>query len=201
MQCIVNDEDVGKLKKKDKTISFVLEKHGNPPNWNRDPGFVSLSRIILEQQVSLESANAHFKKLDDYVKSFSPKELLRLTDVEMRECQISRQKASYLRALANAIIDNQLNLVDLGDMDEDAIRKELMAIKGIGKWTSDIYLMFCLQRKDIFPLGDIAVVKSVKELYRIESREDVLAVSETWIPFRSLGSFCMWNYYLKSRNR
>lgn len=201
MRCIVNDEDIGKLKKKDKTISFVIEKHGNPPNWKRDPGFISLSRIILEQQVSLESAYAHFKKLDDYVKSFSPKELLNLTDVEMRECQISRQKASYLRALANAIIDNQLNLVDLGDMDEDVIRKELMAIKGIGKWTSDVYLMFCLQRKDIFPLGDIAVVKSVKELYRIESREDVLAVSETWIPFRSLGSFCMWNYYLKSRNR
>jgi len=85
-------------------------------------------------------------------------------------------------------------------MEEDAIRKDLMAIKGIGKWTSDIYLMFCLQRKDIFPIGDIAVVKTVKELYKIEGREDILAVSEKWIPFRSLGSYCMWNYYLKSRH-
>jgi len=201
MQGIVNDEDIGRLKKKDKTISFALEKHGIPPNWQRDPGFVSLCRIILEQQVSLESANAHFRKLDDYVKSFSPRELLKLTDVEMRECQISRQKASYLRALANAVIDNQLNLDDLGDMDDDAIRKDLTAIKGIGKWSSDIYLMFCLQRKDIFPLGDIAVVKTVKELYKIERSEDILAVSDKWIPFRSLGSYCMWNYYLKSRNR
>ena len=200
MQGIVNDEDIGKLKKKDKTISFAIEKHGIPPNWKRDPGFVSLSRIILEQQVSLESANAHFMKLNDYVKSFSPKELLRLTDIEMRECQISRQKASYLRTLANAIIDNYLNLDDLAVMEEDAIRKDLMAIKGIGKWTSDIYLMFCLQRKDIFPIGDIAVVKTVKELYKIEGREDILAVSEKWIPFRSLGSYCMWNYYLKSRH-
>ncbi len=201
MQSIVNEEDIGKLKKKDKTIAFAIVKHGIPPNWKRDPGFVSLSRIILEQQISLESANAHFKKLNDYLKSFSPKEILKLTDAEMRDCQISRQKSSYLRALAKAIIDNQLNLDDLDDMDEEAIRKDLMAIKGIGKWTSDIYLMFCLQRKDIFPIGDIAVVNTVKELYKIESREEILAVTEKWIPFRSLGSYCMWNYYLKSRNR
>jgi DNA-3-methyladenine glycosylase II len=104
-------------------------------------------------------------------------------------------KSSYLRALAKAIIDHQLNLDNLDDMDEEAIRKDLMAIKGIGKWTSDIYLMFCLQRKDIFPIGDIAVVNTVKELYKIESREDILAVTEKWIPFRS-GIMCMWNYYL-----
>ncbi len=201
MQCVVNDEDIGKLKRKDKTIAFAIEKHGIPPNWRRDPGFVSLSRIILEQQISLESANAHFKKLNDYVKSFSPGEILKLTDTEMRECQISRQKTSYLRALANAIIDKHLNLDDFEEMDEESIRQDLMAIKGIGRWTSDIYLMFCLQRKDIFPIGDIAVVNTIKELYKIESREDVLAVSENWIPFRTLASYCMWNYYLKSRNR
>ncbi|MHC1698585.1 MAG: DNA-3-methyladenine glycosylase [Geobacteraceae bacterium] len=201
MPGIVNDQDIGKLKKKDRRISFAIEKHGIPPNWKRDPGFVSLSRVILEQQVSLESANAHFKKLNDYLKSFSPEEIVKLTDGEMRECQISRQKASYLRTLAKAIIDNHLNLDDFAAMDEDAIRKDLMAIRGIGKWTSDIYLMFCLQRKDIFPLGDIAVVKTVKELYKIESSEEILAVSEKWRPFRSLGSYCMWNYYLKSRNR
>lgn len=201
MQYIVNDKDIGELKRKDKTIAFAMEKHGIPPNWRRDPGFVSLSRIILEQQISLESANAHFRKLNDYVKSFSPEEILKLTDAEMRECQISRQKASYLRALANAIIYNHLNLEAFEEMDEEAIRQDLTAIRGIGRWTSDIYLMFCLQRKDIFPIGDIAVVNTVKELYKIESREDILAVSEKWIPFRTLASFCMWNYYLKGRNR
>lgn len=201
MRGIVNDEDIGKLKHKDKTISLAIEKYGIPPNWKREPGFVSLCRIILEQQVSLESANAHFNKLNDYLKSFSPREISKLTCEEMRECQISRQKSSYLRALANAVLDRHLNLDDLADMDDAAVRENLMAIKGVGKWTSDIYLMFCLQRKDIFPLEDIAVAKTVKELYRIESREDILKVSEKWIPIRSLGSYCMWNYYLKSRNR
>lgn len=201
MRGIVNDEDIGKLKHKDKTISLAIEKYGIPPNWKREPGFVSLCRIILEQQVSLESANAHFNKLNDYLKSFSPGEISKLTCEEMRECQISRQKSSYLRALANAVLDRHLNLDDLADMDDAAVRENLMAIKGVGKWTSDIYLMFCLQRKDIFPLEDIAVAKTVKELYRIESREDILKVSEKWIPIRSLGSYCMWNYYLKSRNR
>jgi len=201
MRCIVNDEDVRKLKKKDKTIALALEKHGTPPNWKREPGFVSLCRIILEQQVSLESANAHFNKLNDYVESFSPGEIVKLSSEEMRECQISRQKSVYLRALADAVIDGRLDLDALADREDDAVRKKLMAIKGIGTWTSDIYLMFCLQRRDIFPLEDIAVAKTVKELYGIESRADILAVSEKWMPFRSLGTYCMWNYYLKSRNR
>lgn len=198
---IVNDEDVGKLRKKDKTISLVIEKHGIPPDWKREPGFVSLSRIILEQQVSLESAKAHFNRLNDSLTSFVPEEILKLTDEEMRECHISRQKSSYLRALAHAVIDRHLSLDDFADMDEGAIRDTLMAIKGIGKWTSDIYLMFCLQRKDIFPVEDMAVVKAVKELYKCENREDILAVGEKWMPLRSLGTYCMWNYYLKSRNR
>lgn len=201
MQGIVNDGDVAKLKKKDKTISFAIEKYGVPPNWKRDPGFISLCRIILEQQVSLESANAHYKRLDAYLNSFSPNEILKLTDEEMRECQISRQKATYLRALSNAIFEKQIKLEDLGSIDEEAIRENLMAIKGIGKWTSDIYLMFCLQKKDVFPIGDIAVVKTVRELYNIETTKEVILVSDKWRPFRSLGSYCMWNYYLKSRNR
>jgi len=126
----------------------------------REPGFGSLAKIILEQQVSLASANAHFQKLNTYLDEFSPSNILKLTDEEMRSCQISRQKAKYLRALSTAITIGEIDLMQLPGLSEPEIRTQLTGIKGIGHWTTDIYLMFCLQAGDIFPIGDIAVVNT-----------------------------------------
>src|ERR1700743_1279858 len=100
---IVNEADIKKLLKRDKLFVTIHKLYGPPPGWGRDPGFVSLSKIILEQQVSLASANAHFQKLNTYVPEFSPAHILKLTDEEMRTCQISRQKAKYLRELSGAV--------------------------------------------------------------------------------------------------
>ncbi len=201
MKEIVNISDIKKLVKKDLTFSYIIEKYGNPPNWTREQGFTSLSRIILEQQVSLESANAHFKKLSLYLPKFSPEEVLKLSDEEMRACQISRQKATYLRALATAVINKSIILESFMSLDEQDIRERLANIKGIGKWTSDIYMMFCLQCKDIFPIGDIAVMKTVGELYKVNTKEEILDLAERWKPLRSLAAYCFWHYYLRSRNR
>lgn len=92
---IVNPGDIEQLLRKDELFSFIGNKYGHPPNWTRPLGFVSLSKIILEQQVSLASANAHFFKLSNYLGEFTPSNILELTDEEMRNCQISRQKAKY----------------------------------------------------------------------------------------------------------
>jgi DNA-3-methyladenine glycosylase II len=198
---IVNKADLKKLTSTHKIFSFIKDKYGIPPNWQRPEGFVSLSRIILEQQVSLASAEAHFIKLNNYLPEFSPAEILKLTDEEMRACQISRQKAKYLRALSQSVIKKEINFDELSEMDSVDVRKRLTSIKGIGNWTTDIYLMFCLQNKDILPLGDIALITTIKELTNIKSEEGIIRFTKKLKPLRSLAAYFLWYYYLKKRKR
>ena len=201
MSIIVNEKDTKALVRSDKILAAIYKKHKSPPNWSRPPGFITLSRIILEQQVSLASANAHFLMLDNYLKGFTPRNLLKLTDIEMRNCQISRQKSTYLRELSTAVLNKNLDLDTLHELDEMEIRRQLTNIKGIGHWTTDVYLMFCLQAKDIFPIGDIAIVNTMKELTPARTRDEIIAFAERWKPYRSLATYFLWHYYLIKRNR
>ena len=198
---IVNPKDISQLIKLDNIFAFIFNNYGPPPNWTRPQGFISLSKIILEQQVSLASANAHFLKLNGFLDAFIPSNILKLSDGEMRICQISRQKAIYLRALSTAIIDGVIDLGKLPKLKESEVRKQLTGIKGIGDWTADIYLMFCLQSKNIFPIGDIAIIKTVKELSEAKTKEEILILADNWKPFRSLAAYFLWHYYLSKRNK
>ncbi len=198
---IVNQKDIIQLTKGDPLFAFIYDRYGAPPNWTRPRGFVSLSKIILEQQVSLASAKAHFVKLNSNLKTFTPNNILKLSDAEMRACQVSRQKSKYLRALSVAILNGDLDLDALPKLTETEIREQLTNIKGIGQWTCDIYLMFCLQAKDVFPPGDIAVVNTLKELTHAKSKEEIILMAEKWKPLRSLASYFFWHFYLKKRNR
>ncbi len=201
MPGIVNPKDIKKLISMDKIFAALHKEHGAPPNWSRPQGFVSLCRIILEQQVSLASANAHFLKLNGYIKAFTPSHILKLSDAEMRACQISRQKAKYLRELSLAINNGTIDLDKLSSHNEKEIRRQLTAIKGIGNWTTDIYLMFCLQSKDIFPVGDIAVINTIKKLYNVHTKEDILQLAEKWKPYRSLSTYYLWHHYLSKKKK
>jgi DNA-3-methyladenine glycosylase II len=201
LQDIVTAGDVAALLDKDKVLSAIDEKFGNPPNWKREQGFVSLSKIILEQQVSLASAAAHFKRLDSYIPEFSPNEILKLSDDEWRSCHISRQKAGYLRALSRAVTSGSIVLENLEFQEESDIREKLTGIKGIGTWTADIYLLFCLQRKDILPLGDIAIITTIKKLYGVNTKEEAFILGERWKPLRSLAAYYLWHYYLSSKKQ
>lgn len=200
-QSIVHDQDTEYLISCDPIFAHIFNTFGIPPDWNRPQGFVSLCRIILEQQVSLASANAHYLKLNSYLPSFSPEEMIKLTDEEMRSCQISRQKATYLHALSTSILNSDLDLDGLQDLPDYQVREKLIKIKGIGNWTIDVYLMFCLRSKDIFPIGDIALVNTVKELTDAKTAEDILLLAENWRPYRSLAAYFLWYYYLKKRKR
>lgn len=201
MNPIVNSTDIHKLIALDPVFKSIFETYGTPENYERAEGFETLCRIILEQQVSLASAKAHYVKLKNYISIYTPEQLLKLSDVEFKNCFISKQKATYLRALSNAILTNQIDLSLLSSLSEAEIRLQLTAIKGIGNWTADVYLMFCLQHKNIFPIGDIAIRQSIKTLYQIEDREVMTKLAETWKPYQSLACYFLWHFYLKSRNR
>lgn len=189
---IVNNDDIDLLINKDPNIEFIYKNYGAPPNWQREPNFVSLIQIILEQQVSLASAKAHFKKLEEYVGKISPQSLLKLNDAEFKDCYISRQKSSYLRNVATATVEEKLKFEDLKKLSDDEVKKHLIQIKGIGQWTANVYLMMCLQRKNILLENDIAIVNTTKKLYQ----KPMSQLKKQWNPLNSLATCFLWHYYL-----
>jgi DNA-3-methyladenine glycosylase II len=191
-----------KLARKDKELRAIIRQHGHPPMWVRPATFQSLILFILEQQVSLASAYAAFKKLRQKIGVVTPARILKLSDAEMRACYFSRQKMIYARCLAEAVQSRQLNLKKLSLATNDEVRIELKKIKGIGDWTVDVYLMHALQRADLFPLGDIALVnslKEVKQLHRDITKEEMLAIAESWRPYRTIASMILWHAYIQKR--
>lgn len=189
------------LSEKDTIFKLIIEKYGLPTIPKRPQGFETLVLLILEQQVSIDSAKATFFKLREKIKIFEPGILLDLPDEEFRTVGVSRQKTSYIKALSIAILNNDIDLESLPTKTADQVRQELIKIKGIGNWTIDIYLMFCLQAPDLLPLGDIAVVNTMKELLDIHEKDAMEIHAEQWSPYRSYATFLLWHYYLNKRNR
>lgn len=191
-----------KLAANDAALRLVINTYGYPPIWIRKNNFESLIHIILEQQVSLASALAALNKLKEKLGKITPTALLALSDQEMKNCYFSRQKTIYVRALANAIVSKKLSLRGLEKLSNDYVRKTLLTIKGIGNWTVDIYLIFVLQRMDIFPARDLAAVtalKSLKNLLLQTTTEDTLNFTLRWKPYRSIATMVLWHYYLSVR--
>lgn len=190
------------LAKKDKDLHSIIKEWGYPPMWTRHNRFETLVLTILEQQVSLASAYAAYKKLKEKLGRITPKSLLALSDEELRSCYFSRQKIGYTRGLAQALLDKKLSLKKLALQDNDTVRSELKQLKGIGDWTVDIYLIHVLRRMDIFPIGDIALVNAVRMVrqWPEATREELLAHAERWRPFRTIATMILWHYYIKKRN-
>lgn len=189
------------LSEKDPIFKTIVEKYGLPVIPVRPQGFETLVLLILEQQVSIDSAKATFLKLKAKHNHFIPEKLLESSDEEYRNLGVSRQKTSYIKALATALLNKDLDLESLPTKSAQEVREELIKIKGIGHWTIDIYLMFCLQAPDLIPLGDVAVINTIKELLNIHDKEEMESYALQWSPHRSLATFLLWHYYLKQRNR
>ena len=189
------------LSKKDKVFALIIEQFGIPAIPARPQGFETLALLILEQQVSIDSAKATFLKLKNVVESFTAKYLLALSFEDYRTCGVSRQKTSYIKALASAVINKDIDIESLPFKSPDAVREELIKIKGIGNWTIDVYLIFCLKSTDIIPLGDIAVVNTIKELFNIDDKNEMETYTKSWSPHRSAATFLLWHYYLGKRKR
>jgi DNA-3-methyladenine glycosylase II len=185
----------------DADLANIIKAHGYPPFWSRPNTFETLVHIILEQQVSLASALSALNKLKERLQELSPANVLLLTDEEMKACYCSRQKTIYIRHLAEALLSGQINLTSLEDLPDEVIRTKLIALKGIGHWTTDVYLMFVLQYPDVFPIGDLAAVnalKRVKNLPTVTTKEELLAIAEKWRPYRTIATMLLWHYYLSS---
>ena len=189
------------LSQKDKILQDILNNYGQPIIQKREEGFASLCHIILEQQVSIASAKACYLKLQKHFKTITPENIASSKEEELRSCGVSRQKSIYLKDLAQKVISSQLDFNSFATKSIKQIQAELLSVKGIGNWTVEVYLMFCLQSQDIIPLGDIAIKNTIKELYGKETKEDMEKLSKKWKPYRSMASYILWHHYLKKRNK
>jgi DNA-3-methyladenine glycosylase II len=190
-----------KLASDDEDLNLIIKEHGYPPMWTRPNTFETLVHIILEQQVSLASALAALKKLQEKTGGITPDAILKLDDEELKACYVSRQKTIYVRSLASAITNGELDLKALEKMSDDTVRAALIKLKGIGNWTIDVYLMFVLQRADIFPIGDLAAVnamKRAKHFPKETTREALLEFTDRWKPYRTIACMILWHHYLSA---
>jgi DNA-3-methyladenine glycosylase II len=194
-------EAIQYLSEKDAIFKLIVEKYGMPTIPKRPQGFETLVLLILEQQVSIDSAKATFLKLKAKEINFKPESLFYISNEEYRSIGVSRQKTTYIKALSYSIIQKEIDIESLSTKSSQQVREELIKIKGIGNWTIDVYLMFSLQATDIIPLGDIAVVNTIKELLDIHDKQEMEDYVVKWSPYKSVATFLLWHYYLNKRNR
>ncbi|MDI9256562.1 DNA-3-methyladenine glycosylase family protein [Flavobacterium sedimenticola] len=194
-------EAIAFLVERDAVFKQLHTQYGNPNVPTRPEGFETLCKLILEQQVSLESARACYVKIENTLGHVAPEIIAVASEETLRSCGVSRQKTTYLKALSEAVLNRHLVLESLAQKHPDDVRNELIQVKGIGHWTIDVYLMFSLQSPDILPIGDIALVNTIKELYGCQDKNVMLALAENWKPYRSMATYFLWHHYLQKRNR
>ena len=190
------------LGRRDPELRALLQQYGMPPMWTRPARFSTLVLTILEQQVSLAAAMAAFRKLKAEIKWVTPERILLMSDEALRNCYFSRQKIQYVRILADAIVRKELKLRDLQWVTDEEVHRRLTFYKGIGDWTADIYMIHALQRADRFPIGDIALVNSMRESLRLDpavDREALLERATEWRPFRTIAAMILWHAYISKR--
>lgn len=191
---------ISELSDRDPDLAQVVGTLGQPPLWSREPGFGTLIHIILEQQVSLASAQSAFDKLIAAANDeLTPGTFLAFTDGELKEFGFSRQKARYGRLLSESLANGTLSLQDLHHMSDADAREALMDVKGIGPWTANIYLLMALRRQDVWPSGDLAVKKAIGEIKGMDDTPDTAKADEIalqWKPWRSVSTRILWHHYL-----
>ena len=190
---------VATLSGMDPILAMLAERNGVPPLWRRDPDFPTLVRLILEQQVSLASADAAFRKLEEAIDIVDPESFARLDDSELRTIGFSRQKAGYVRGVADGVADGSIDLDAIARLDDQAATTQLLNIRGVGPWTAACYLLFALRRPDVWPPGDRALQVSMGRVYDLDDVPDVdesnFRAAE-WRPLRSVAARMLWYEYL-----
>ena len=196
-------QGVVELSEKDRGLARLSERYGPPPMWGRKANFAALLKIILEQQVSLTSADAVYQRLAAQLPGIEAQALVEFSEAGLRELGFTRQKASYCYGLAEMICNSELDLDAIACMDDEDAHDALLKVRGIGTWTANIYLLMALRRPDIWPHGDLALAESARRMRKLEHRPDydrLDRMARRWRPWRSVAARILWHAYL-SENR
>lgn len=192
------EEVLAELGRRDVDLARAHLEAGTPALRKREPGFGTLLNIILSQQLSATAAQAIHKRLASLAGPVTPERFLALDDGSLRAIGFSRQKILYGRGLAQAIAEGRLDLARIQRMEDEEAIATIIQIKGLGRWSAEIYLLFALKRPDIWPVDDLAVTIALQRLKRLKvppNRKRMLALAEPWRPWRSYAARLMWHYY------
>ena len=197
-------EGIGQLRLLDPRLSQMIDLAGTLPLRRREPGLEGLLSIIVSQQLSVASARAIWAKVKDRLGPIEATRLAQTDEAEFRLCGLSGPKIRTIRSIVESVSTNTLDLDSLGEMPADEAHAAMVRVKGIGPWTADIYLMFCLGHADAFAAGDLALQEAVRIGYELEARPSVKQLiehAERWRPWRSVAARVLWAYYhvVKSR--
>ena len=186
------------LAKDPELIERLMAVGGPPLLRRREAGFAGLAAIIVAQQVSTASATAIFGRLQARIVPLEAAEIAKATEEDLRACGLSNAKIRALRAVAQAIAEDCLDLAGLGALDAEDAHNALVAVKGVGPWTADVFLLFCLGHPDAFPAGDVALQEAAKLALNLKRRPDaerLERIAERWRPLRGVAARMLWAYY------
>lgn len=208
MTIIANDADIKRgvdhLSASCPHMRMIAETCGQPPLRWREPGFAGLVTMITAQQLSVASASAIRAKMDDRLGEISAARLLGASEAELRGCGLSGPKIRTLRALSEAVESGALPFDRLGDMPVEAAHAAMVKVHGIGPWTAEVYLMFCLGVQDIFAPADLALQEAAKLAMGLEARPTTRQMAEIatrWAPWRAVAARMLWAYYAHAKRR
>ncbi|HZD26318.1 MAG TPA: DNA-3-methyladenine glycosylase 2 family protein [Alphaproteobacteria bacterium] len=188
----------------DADLAGVLRRHGQPHVRTRPQGFATLLKILVEQQVSLAAANAIWARLESGLGGTTPERVLAQDEAALCGFGLSRPKARYALALAEAVQQRRLKLRALARMPDEEAIAALTEVKGIGRWTAEIYLLAALRRPDVWPAGDVALMWAAQDLKGLPARPEgpaMLALAEDWRPWRTYAARLLWHHYRHTRMR
>ena len=191
------------LAKRDSVLRELFERNGTPPLWRREPGFATLVRLVLEQQVSLASGAAAYRRLEERLGAVTPDAFLRLDDAALLAVGFSRQKTRYVRHLARALVTGEFDLDVAGRLGDEAAVAHLQRLVGVGPWTASNYLLFALGRPDVWPTGDRALVVSLGRALATDAPptyEEADQMADLWRPWRAVAARLLWHDYLGGRS-
>lgn len=180
---------------KDKKLGKIILNYPKDFLYSKSDPFYTLARSIVGQQISVKAAEAVWIKFEKKVKKVTPKNTINLHHMSFKACGLSRQKITYLKSLSLAFINKDINPINWQNYSDEKIISELIKIKGIGRWTAEMYLIFNLCRPDIFPADDLGLIKGICNCYKINypiAREDAIKMSTKWKPYRSVATWYFW---------
>ena len=202
---ILNDQSLKKgfkhLIQKEPLFKAVLEqKNYEIKLFNKKKGFEGLVSLIVDQQLSVASARAIFKRMKELIEPFTAKNFIQVSETDLRNAGLSYQKIKYCKGIANNIISGDLDLESLEKKEDSEVIEELVKIKGIGEWTAKCYLLSCLKRIDVWPAADLGLMVAIQKLKGMKERPKQLTIEEIaehWSPYRSVAALLLWSTHDK----
>jgi DNA-3-methyladenine glycosylase II len=189
-------EDAKKhLSKRDKTLAKIIKSYQGEMLVKRGDAFYTLARSIVGQQISVKAADSVWKRVETTLKKVTPKNTANASTETLRACGLSASKANYMHALAEYFLVHKAAEKEWADMEDAGVIKELTSIKGIGKWTAEMFMIFHLGRADIFPIADIGVQKAIFRHYFDSNKvplSELTSLAESWRPYRSVATWYLW---------